>query len=246
MRDGAPPTSAGPVALTDVSGLGRRHREHSGAGSLLVVAALITGLAVAGFVWAAPREDSAAAPPSQVGSTQPPRSVATLPAVPARRTGAERPERPTTSRLPNGTVVPIDAAGTAGDGSLAVPGDIRFAGWWRGGSRLGDPFGATLLAAHVDSFTQGLGPYASLLSARAGQRVVVSSAHLTQTFAVVSLRLVPRGSLSRHRELFSARGDRRLVLVTCAGPYDASRGGYQNLAVITASPIADVTRRSAP
>ena len=210
------------------------------------MAALVTGLAVGGFVWAAPRQDSAAAPAAHLGTTHQPGGVATLPAVPARRTGAARPERPTTSRLPDGTVVPIEPAGTAGDGSLAVPGDIRVAGWWRGGSRLGDPFGATLLAAHVDSFTQGLGPYASLLSARAGQRVVVSSAHLTQTFAVVSLRLVPRHALPLHRELFSARGARRLVLVTCAGPYDASRGGYQNLAVITASPIADVTPRSAP
>ena len=100
-----------------------------------------------------------------------PRSVSTLPAVPARRTGAVRAERPTTSRLPDGVVVPLRPADTRSDGSLAVPDDIRVAGWWRGGARLGDPFGSTLLAAHVDSFTQGLGPYASLLSVRPGQRL---------------------------------------------------------------------------
>ncbi len=32
--------------------------------------------------------------------------------------------------------------------------------------RLGDPFGSTLVAAHIDSKTQGLGPYAELLSVR--------------------------------------------------------------------------------
>jgi hypothetical protein len=167
------------------------------------------------------------------------------PVVPARRVGAVRPEVPDRSVLPGGQVVPIVPAGTAHDGSLAVPDDIRVAGWWRGGARLGDPFGSTLLAAHVDSFTQGLGPYAGLLSVTAGQRIIVSSPHLRQTFSVVSLALVPRGTLSAHPRIFSARGPRRLTLVTCAGPYDAARGGYQNLAVITARPVADAARAGA-
>lgn len=167
-----------------------------------------------------------------------------VPVVPAHRAGAVRPEVPLRSVLPGGRLVPVLPAGTADDGSLAVPTDIRVAGWWRGGARLGDPFGSTLLAAHVDSFTQGLGPYAALLSARAGQRIVLSSRHLTQTFSVVSLAVVPRGTLSEHGSIFSSRGRRRLVLVTCAGPYDAARGGYQNLAVVTALPVADASPRS--
>jgi hypothetical protein len=210
------------------------------------VAALVTGVAVAGLTWATPERQSTQVAPDSTAAAPAPRPATRVPAVPARRTGAVRPERPSTSRLPNGTVVPIRSAGIAADGSLAVPDDVRVAGWWRGGSRLGDPFGATLVAAHVDSATQGLGPYASLLSVRPGQRIVVGSAHLTQTFAVVSLRLLPRPSLPQHRRLFTARGDRRLVLVTCAGPYDARRGGYQNLAVVTATPVSDVVRRSAP
>jgi hypothetical protein len=168
------------------------------------------------------------------------------PVVPARRAGAPRAEVPTRSVLPSGTVVPIKPVDTARDGRLDVPADIRIAGWWRGGSRLGDPFGSTLLAAHVDSFTQGLGPYASLLSVRPGQHITVSSTHLTQDFSVVSLALVPRGTLARHPRFFSARGPRRLTLVTCAGPYLPTHGGYQNLAVITARPVHAVGRRGAP
>ena len=30
---------------------------------------------------------------------------------------------------------------------------------------------------------------------------------------------------------------RRVTLVTCAPPYDRARGGYQNLAVVTATPV---------
>lgn len=159
------------------------------------------------------------------------------PAVPARRVGAVRPERPLTSRLPSGKVVRVRPVAIHPDGSLAVPTDIRVAGWWRGGSRLGDPFGSLLLAAHVDSFTQGLGPYAELLSLRPGDRVVLRSAYLHESFAVSALRLVPQGSLRGEPWIFSARGPLRLTLVTCAGPYEPAHGGYQNLAVITARPV---------
>lgn len=163
--------------------------------------------------------------------------------MPARRAGRVVPEIPRRSVLPDGKVVPIRAVGTDREGTLAVPEDIRIAGWWRGGARLGDPFGSLLLAAHVDSTTQGLGPYASLLSVRAGQRITVSSTHLRQTFAVSSLTLVPRSDLAGQPRIFSARGPHRLTLVTCAGPYDASRGGYQNLAVVTARPVGDVVEK---
>lgn len=166
--------------------------------------------------------------------------------VPARRTGAVRPEVPSRSVLPDGTRVPIKTVGTTRHGSLAVPDDIRTAGWWRGGARLGDPFGSMLLAAHVDSFTQGLGPFASLLTVRPGQRITVSSPHLTQVFSVVSLSLVPRNALVGHPRIFSAAGPPRLTMVTCAGPYDAARGGYQNLAVVTALPVHGVASRSDP
>ncbi len=66
-------------------------------------------------------------------------------------------------RLPSGRVVPVAAVSTTPAGVLDVPRDVRRAGWWRGGSRLGDPQGSTLVAAHVDSTTQGLGPFSELL-----------------------------------------------------------------------------------
>lgn len=147
------------------------------------------------------------------------------------------PEAPVSARLPSGTVVPVRGVSTRTDGVLDVPHDIRAAGWWQGGARIGDPFGSTLIAAHVDSATQGLGPYVQLLSAHPGQRVVVSSATLRQRFVVRSLRLVPQGSLVGEPEIYAAGGPRRLTLVTCAPPYVKARGGYQNLAVVVADPV---------
>lgn len=151
-------------------------------------------------------------------------------------------EAPLLTTLPSGQEVPVSSVGTTSAGLLAVPSDIDRAGWWRGGSRLGDPFGSTLLAGHVDSRTQGLGPFAELLTVSRGARIHLDSEHLTQTFEVRSRRLVPQGSLAGETWLFDVSGERRLTLVTCAPPYDASRGGYQNLAVVTAVPVSPVDR----
>lgn len=157
--------------------------------------------------------------------------------APARRTGAVVPEPPAYAALPSGRRVRITPVGTTRTGLLAVPDDVDVAGWWRGGSRLGDPFGSIVVAAHVDSRTQGLGPFAELLTTARGARVRLASAGLRQTFEIRSRRLVPQGSLVDDAWIFAADGAVRLTLVTCAPPYDASRGGYQNLAVVTAVPL---------
>jgi hypothetical protein len=155
----------------------------------------------------------------------------------AARVGSVVPEPPTRIQLPDGTTVRIRAVGTTHNGLLDVPANIRVAGWWSGGSRLGDPFGSTMLAAHVDSRTQGLGPFAGLLTVRPGARLKVWSEGLEQTFAVTARRLRPQRPIGPGSWLYSPEGPRRLTLVTCAGPYDAARGGYQNLAVIVAEPV---------
>ena len=158
--------------------------------------------------------------------------------VPPARRAASVPvaQPPATATLPSGRVVRISAVGTTAAGLLDVPADIDVAGWWRGGSRLGDPFGSILVAAHIDSRAQGLGPFAELLTVDQGARVRLESADLRQTFVVRSRRLVPQGSLVDDSWIFAASGEGRLTLVTCAPPYDAARGGYQNLAVVTAVP----------
>jgi hypothetical protein len=166
------------------------------------------------------------------------------PAAPARRlTTLVQPAAPSAARLPDGRVVPIRPVSTTFDRTLDVPEDIRTAGWWRGGSRIGDPFGSILVAAHIDSTTQGLGPFADLLSVRPGQQVRVTTRHLRQDFTIRSRTLLPQGSLASHGWLFAATGKPRLTLVTCAPPYIKSEGGYQNLAVVTAVPTTDPVRR---
>jgi hypothetical protein len=121
---------------------------------------------------------------------------------------------------------------------LQVPDGIRAAGWWDGGSRLGEQYGAMLIAGHVDSTTQGLGPFAELLGAEQGQRIdVAATGDRRQAFVVSGLDVIPASELRNRRDLFSEQGPLRLVLVTCAGPFIPSQGGYQNLAIVTAYPV---------
>ncbi len=203
------------------------------------LAALATALVVAGASGCAVGD--AATPVTTPPSA--PEADTARPAAVAQRVGSVVPEPPRGIQLPDGRRVGIRAVGTTRNGLLDVPDDIELAGWWSGGSRLGDPFGSSLVAAHVDSGTQGLGPFASLLGVHAGDRVYVWSNGLRQAFEVTSLRLRPRGSIGPGSWLHSPEGPRRLTLVTCAGPYDAARGGYQNLAVITAKPLDKARRR---
>lgn len=147
-------------------------------------------------------------------------------------------ERPTRLVLASGTAVPVHVASTDGGGQLVLPSNVRHAGWWDGGARLGDPLGSIVIAAHVDSFTQGLGAFAELLSAHPGQRLRLSSPHLARTYRITIAHLVPKDQVNQSSPLYTGPSQGRLVLITCGGSYDARRGGYQDNFVAIAVPVA--------
>jgi hypothetical protein len=138
--------------------------------------------------------------------------------------------------LPSRTTMRVSVSATARSGELELPPNIKQAGWWDGGSRLGDPFGAIVIAAHVDSFSQGLGRFAELLGMHPGDVVTLSSPHVRERFRVIAAGLVPKSSISASSDVFSAEGGSRLVLITCGGAY-TSAGGYQSNMVVTAVPV---------
>jgi len=144
--------------------------------------------------------------------------------------------QPTAIRLPDGAELEIRRATTDADGELVVPDDVRLAGWWDGGARVGDPYGTMLIAAHVDSEIQGLGPFSELLTASEGDTVVTMAEEVDQTYVVSSITRIPRESLTEQDDLFSISTPHRLVLITCAGEFVPERGGYQELAVVVAEP----------
>jgi hypothetical protein len=57
----------------------------------------------------------------------------------------------------------------------------------------------------------------------------------TATYRVVSVRSYPKTALPTN--VWSLRGPRRLVLVTCGGPFDEAAGHYRDNIVLTAVPV---------
>jgi hypothetical protein len=146
-------------------------------------------------------------------------------------------QRPRKIQLPSGATMMVHRAATGRGGELMLPTNINRAGWWDGGSRLGDPYGAIVIAAHVDSFTQGLGRFAELLSMHPGDSVKVRSVNLRETFRVTSAKLVPKPLLTPRSYAYSGHGPPRLVLITCGGAYDAVNGYHDNM-VVFAAPVS--------
>jgi Sortase domain len=84
---------------------------------------------------------------------------------------------------------------------------------------------------HVD----GAGAFYALKSARRGDTVIVTSDDgKARSYRISSMRRVRKAALPA--SIYSRIGPRRLVLVTCGGPFDARRGHPRDNAVVTALP----------
>jgi LPXTG-site transpeptidase (sortase) family protein len=143
---------------------------------------------------------------------------------------------PTAVELPGGARADVEPASTV-EGRLVVPEQVRHVGWWDGSAWAGDPFGATVVAGHVDSATEGLGFFARLLRVERGETVILSDGDHRQRYRIVSVRTVAKQALATGSAAFGQTGEHRLVLITCTGDYRADRGGYDSNLVVTAEAV---------
>ena len=167
------------------------------------------------------RKDPTAVPDARVGG-------------PAKSTRVRfMPEQVT---LPGGTHAAVEPAVTV-DGELKVPENVRHVGWWDGSAYVGDPFGTTVIAGHVDSATEGIGYFARLLKVRVGDVVTVRSGAHELSYRVTSVQTIAKQALASDSRAFDQKGDHRLVLITCTGNYRHDQGGYDSNLVVTAKPL---------
>jgi hypothetical protein len=144
-----------------------------------------------------------------------------------------RPSRVRLARL--GIDAPVAAIGIdLGSGALGIPEDIQRVGWWRDGAAPGDRQGTILLAGHVDSAKDGAGAFYALKGARRGDAVTLTGGGKAQRWRVTSVRRMRKAALPS--SIYTRSGPRRLVLVTCGGPFDARSGHYKDNIVVTATP----------
>lgn len=173
----------------------------------------------------APTPEPAPAPPAQ--STKPTGPDA------RRHTGAA-PVRVEIRAL--GVRGPLVATTINGGGYLNVPKDIKQGAWWRDGAAPADRQGTVLVAGHIDNAQLGAGIFYNLRRARPGRRVALRAGGKTFTYRISRLVTMRKDRLPGW--VFAGRsGPRRLVLVSCGGPFDTTTGHYRDNVIAVAVPV---------
>jgi LPXTG-site transpeptidase (sortase) family protein len=125
---------------------------------------------------------------------------------------------------------------TTVDGVLKVPDNVQQVGWWDGSARAGEPFGSTVIAGHIDSYTQGIGFFVRLLRIRVGDTITLRADSHRLNYRVTAVKKVAKEALATDRQALSQTGQHRLVLITCTGNFHRDRGGYDSNLVVVAKP----------
>ena len=217
--------------------LGRRR----GVGRSLAVALLALGAftACGGSPAGTPEPGPASPPPTATATAPAPAEDGSVPVADAGLGASTAPAvvPPTRVQVPDLEIdMPVDAVGVAPEGDMELPDSADVAAWYEYGPAPSAAEGSTLIAAHVDSLSSGIGPFARLHDVAPGAEIAVSTADgSTHRYSVRDVVRVPKDT-APVGEWFSREGPPRLVLVTCGGAFDREVGHYAENVVVTAVP----------
>jgi LPXTG-site transpeptidase (sortase) family protein len=144
---------------------------------------------------------------------------------------------PASVEIAGAGAAPVGLANVADDGSLDVPKDVDELGWWIGSKPMGADSGVTLIAGHVDSAVAGLGYFAKLTELQEGDPITVVDG-LGEKWAFTVDRTEQISKTALPQDVFDTDGDRKLVLITCGGDFDAAKGSYVDNYIVYATPAA--------
>ncbi len=132
----------------------------------------------------------------------------------------------------------VEAEGLDAEGAMGLPENAATAGWYKFGPGVGAAAGATVIAAHIDSRHDGIGPFSRLTEVSPGSIVqVTGSTGVTTDYSVTEVRKVGKIDAPL-AEVFDRSGAPRLTLVTCGGEFDSGTGHYVDNVIVTATPVA--------
>ncbi len=152
---------------------------------------------------------------------------------------AGRPQVAVASLCIYAPLVPARIAG----GALLIPPDVHLAGLDTSSAALTARSGTTIIAGHVDNYSQGDGVFYFLSQVQPGALITVTGPDRTLTsWRVYQVTVADKAALPSG--IWSLSGPRRLVLVTCGGPIEHTPAGntYQDNVLIYATPAAPVHR----
>jgi sortase (surface protein transpeptidase) len=118
---------------------------------------------------------------------------------------------------------------------MELPDTIHQVGWYQFGTRPSDGTGVRVLAVHVDTRGEGLGPFARLRDVRAGASVMLTTTEGDRpAYRVTDVQRIARTAVP-FDQLFRREGPETLARITCGGRYD--RGlGYRGNVIVTVVP----------
>ena len=144
--------------------------------------------------------------------------------------GSDRKTRP--ERFVLGEIdLPVLPVGVADDGMMGLPTTAYAVGWYEFGARPADRAGITVLAGHVDTKAEGLGPLAALRGVDEGTQIVVTAIDGTsRRYRVTEVTEIRKARVPLE-QIFAREGPERLVVITCGGPYSRDTGYRDNIIV---------------
>ena len=132
--------------------------------------------------------------------------------------------------------LPVTPVGVTDDGEMELPETVTEVGWYRFGPNPSSPTGTTVLAAHVDTRAEGLGPFSRLRETKKGDVVtIIDGAGRKHGYRVAAVASEAKKKIDWN-EVFDRGGHPRLVLITCGGAYDRG-SGYRDNVLVTAFPL---------
>lgn len=203
----------------------------AGATAAVVALSLLSGCAlIPSGVGAQPQVS-----PPPATTQAPPRPAVDVPVVSADPPEVVSVASPSTVSIPDVAVqVPVVPVGVLPDGFMELHPDPAVGGWYRFGSAPASEGGNTVIAAHVDQPDYPIGPFSRLRDLGVGAAIDVTDAEGTVwTYRVDSVTNYVKEDLPD--DLFARAGERRLVLITCGGPYDYEQGRYRDNVVVVAA-----------
>ncbi len=132
-----------------------------------------------------------------------------------------------------GLDMPVTALGLAPDGSMALNDRADTAAWYKHGAAPGERDGAALIAAHVSSDIDGVGPFSRLTNVNKGDSVTVTMSDGSQEpFTIVKRQEISKQTVDY--DAITAESPGMLILVTCGGEWDPKNRHYDNNVIVWA------------
>ena len=133
--------------------------------------------------------------------------------------------------------LPVEPVGVADDGWMELPTSAYAVGWYRFGARPADRSGTIVLAGHVDTKAEGLGPLAALRGVEDGAEIALSAADgKSRRYSVTDVKMIRKARVPLE-QIFAREGPETLVVITCGGPFSRSTG-YRDNVIVTATPVS--------